>query len=479
LDDNSLVAKFLEGSFLFENLWDGIYLPMYEMTPLPGKKDGISSSCLGGFNIGITKYIDDDKKKAAATVLEYFMSKEVQKKLIMNFSVMSGVNIYDDEDSEEICSVINCDIAKNAQGIVKPFYEDEGFENYSNRIIRYMNSFLYNDQSAESTLEKIDDITRIYQFTFKNTSAATIIFILLCVTLAIVIISSSILFVPKYQRYFEFFGYGLGFIYTFGSVLIICSQFTYYGNFNSARCHLRIGLLLTGVTMVYAPILYRLIVNFPEINKISSWVKRNKYLFISLIIFFTIATCLISLISPFEVRKHLLQNSKNFNECHSTSLVKIISLIQIVYILLMYTLILFLIFIEWNLNKTKEDMRALSLFMGMDIVLIIVFIVLKSVPLNDYVIEGVLNGIVCLLFAVTNHTYMFIIRIIFIYLNIGKDEEEKILKRISSLKEKMAKSETTQQSETSTKTTKTTDSLPSKIISLHKQTEIQDDSETV
>jgi len=452
---------------------------MYEISPLPGKKNGISASCLGGFNIGINKYIDDDKKKAAAIVLEYFMSKEVQKKISLAFNLFSGVNIYHDEDREEICSVINCDIAENTQGVNRPYYEEEGFENYSNKLLKYMNSFLYSGQSAESTLKDIDDITKIYQFTFKNTSAATTIFIILCVTLVIVLISSFILFIPKYQRYFEFFGYGLGFIYTFGSILILCSQFTYYGKFNSARCHLRIGLLFTGVTMVYAPILYRLIVNFPRINKFSNWVKRNKYLFISLIIFFSIVTCLISLISPFEVRNIILENSKNYNECHSTLFIKIISFIQIVYILLMYISVIFLIFIEWNISTTKEDMRALSLFMGMDIILIIVFIVLETVPLNDYIIEGVLNGIVCLLFAVTNHTYMFIIRMIFIYLNVGKDEEEKIIKKINSLNANMSKSQTTQKSEISTKTSKTADSFPSKIMSLHKQKEIQDSSESL
>jgi len=85
------------------------------VSAIPGWKEGITGSLTGGYNVGICKHIDEHRRKAAAEVVKFITSKEVQKKYVLQRYIYSAINsLYDDE---EVCSIIECDIAKN----VKPF----------------------------------------------------------------------------------------------------------------------------------------------------------------------------------------------------------------------------------------------------------------------------------------------------------------------------------------------------------------------
>jgi len=61
-----IIEKLQSGDALFIKYWgyEGKY-PLYKMSTIPGWKDGISVSSIGGTDVGITKYIDENKKKSS------------------------------------------------------------------------------------------------------------------------------------------------------------------------------------------------------------------------------------------------------------------------------------------------------------------------------------------------------------------------------------------------------------------------------
>ncbi|OUM57627.1 hypothetical protein PIROE2DRAFT_17322, partial [Piromyces sp. E2] len=131
--------KLDSGGFIFLKFW---YIPdyhLYTITPLPGGKDGISGSCIGGYNIGINSYITDEKKEASIKVLEYINSKEIQKKVIKEYHLYSAIpSLYDDED---VCATVNCTFIKNMQFTLRP--KEKNYNYYSKQFRTYIYEFLY------------------------------------------------------------------------------------------------------------------------------------------------------------------------------------------------------------------------------------------------------------------------------------------------------------------------------------------------
>ncbi|KAG4100437.1 hypothetical protein H8356DRAFT_1036152 [Neocallimastix lanati (nom. inval.)] len=104
--------------------------PIYNKTVLVGNREGVSASCLEGTNIGINKYISDERKKATVKVLKFITSYDIQKSLVINSKVGSGINaLYDDD---EVCQA------------------------------KHLVEFIYEDRDAVEVLNAMIDITRIY-----------------------------------------------------------------------------------------------------------------------------------------------------------------------------------------------------------------------------------------------------------------------------------------------------------------------------
>lgn len=92
--------------------------PAYKVSPLPGNTKGISASCIGGLNIGINKFISDERKKQAAEAIKFMTSFETQKYFAIEHGLTSGIEgIYDDKD---VCKVLDCEVLKNMQPIARP-----------------------------------------------------------------------------------------------------------------------------------------------------------------------------------------------------------------------------------------------------------------------------------------------------------------------------------------------------------------------
>jgi len=111
-DDNALLSLFLGGDYLFVRSYYNVYNSEYKASILPGKNENVTASVVNPTNIAINKYIDEGRKKAAAEFIKFVVSKETQKKYLINYFTFSAITeLYDDE---EVCSVIQCEVIKDA-----------------------------------------------------------------------------------------------------------------------------------------------------------------------------------------------------------------------------------------------------------------------------------------------------------------------------------------------------------------------------
>ncbi|OUM68269.1 hypothetical protein PIROE2DRAFT_4009, partial [Piromyces sp. E2] len=308
------IKSLRSGNILFSNFWD-FKIPNYEKSLLPGKKKGINGSCIHGFNIGISKYITNDRILAAVEILKYFTSEEIQKEIIENFNVFSGIgNLYNDY---EICSHINCKLAKEIQSIERPVTKYDNYDKYSTKVSKIFYEFIHNGKSAEETVNDIKDITEIYFYSMRSTT------------------------------------FNLWILYIIGSLVMITSEVTKFGELNNFKCQSSRVMMTSGYTMVFIPMLYKLIVIFPQINKYSTW--------------------------------------------------------------------------------TYNDIRALTVVMSMDGVLLVLFFLIHFASINDYITFYSIHTCIILLFSIINHAYIFIIRIWFESTKKEKSIQDKLENKLFDL----------------------------------------------
>jgi len=186
------INSIIQGTGLFVRFWDTGIPPniMSYITPSPGKIKGINTSLVSGLNLGVSKYIDDDKKEAAYKVIEYFTSEKIQKELIINqFSLYTGIaKLYDEE---QICMKLSCSLVKNAQAILYGQFENvDNYDVYAEQLKGIFDQYLFGDRDLESVLDEANDITRIYYFSLEKTSGLIIFIITL-----VILVSLSCLFI--------------------------------------------------------------------------------------------------------------------------------------------------------------------------------------------------------------------------------------------------------------------------------------------
>ncbi|OUM64006.1 hypothetical protein PIROE2DRAFT_9307 [Piromyces sp. E2] len=160
----------LTGTGIFTRYWDmGMLTPNQYQTYTPGSKKGINThNCLvSGMNLGISKYIKDENKKAALEVIKYFTSEDVQREIIIKkYFLYTGITkFYDDP---EICSILSCSTIKNARTLSLTIEENYS-DVYLTKITAYLNEYLFGNREAEEVLKDITDIKKVYYFSYKTT----------------------------------------------------------------------------------------------------------------------------------------------------------------------------------------------------------------------------------------------------------------------------------------------------------------------
>ncbi|OUM57165.1 hypothetical protein PIROE2DRAFT_17925 [Piromyces sp. E2] len=267
--------RVLNGDALFVKLY---YIPgllndesPYRLSPMPGIKKGISGTILVGYNIGIINNINERKIEPAIEVIKYITSRKIQKELALKEIIISGItSLYEEDD---VCSKIKyCELYKYPQTIIRPpnvFDSDNYYEKYTN----YFFEFLYKNETAQNALKKMEDLTKFYNISLdSNETYLGIIMNISSTCFFILILSSiSLMYMKKFKNDFYFLPNSFWYILIFGIEMILTTSFTKVGPITVVKCHLNCLLLTLSYSFIYVPLLYKLIITFPDNNKYSIW----------------------------------------------------------------------------------------------------------------------------------------------------------------------------------------------------------------
>jgi len=407
--------------------------PKYKESIIPGAKKGISASNLGGTYVGINIHSDIEKRMAAVKILQFILSKDTQKKIIMEKHAFSGVKeLYFDED---VCSVISdCELQRNIQLLTRYQFLRPDYVAFSDQFRHYAYEYLYGNKTVTEVLNNINDMTRIYYFTIDTEYSVVGLVYFIALVVFLVMILLSLIFCTSKKYYIDFIFLPKPFWHHIflGFVSLVGYSFLEFGKVSVLKCHLQLLLLSVGFTLIFIPTLCKLIINFPEKNKFSTVVDKYKYLFIHSFLFLDGILNALYLIKPYKIKTFESYTEKNYQECLSDNGIfeRIIFYTIITLKSLSLLAILFLCFIEWNLDETRYDIRFLTSDIYINIVLISLVIIIKLINTNNYgMITVIYKGIIIILLF-SNYFFFFGIRILLKIINKkdkGVQEEKRII----------------------------------------------------
>jgi len=284
------------------------------MAPMPGNKEGVSSTVLSGFNIGIVDDLDEETKKAAITALKFLTSKELQRKFVMKDLILSSIlSLYDDE---EVCKIANCPLIKNIQPIGRPNNRTNNYDKYSEHYKKYVYEYLYgnSNRTAEEVLADINDITEVY-YILSDSSTRTIgiwNIIIISIIMGIMILSLSFLFINKFEQHYKFLTKDLWIISVIGAILMLSSCFTQIGKVTINKCFVLLIFVSLGYTLNLIPIFHKLITLLPNKQICTNYILKKKYIFNICFLIIDIILIGFLFITPYQLENIIIDKGKNF-----------------------------------------------------------------------------------------------------------------------------------------------------------------------
>ncbi|ORX66087.1 periplasmic binding protein-like II [Anaeromyces robustus] len=436
-EDYTMRLIYVNTNALFLRFWYVSHSPVYELSPIPGYKDGVSGSLIVANNIGINNYISEENKLAAAEIIKFMTTMDTQKKYITNKKYISAINeLYDDDD---VCALLNCDLIKKVQpfSFMNNNLNEFGNDAYHEKYRKYISEFLYNNKSVTEVLKKINDITRIYSISLNTDDSylGLIVFIIFSVIMTVIMISVIFLFIKKFYISFMVLTKDLWIISLLGTLIILCSVLTLYDVTTIFKCQLRIFLITFGYVVMKVPFLYNLIVRFPEKNKISFYLEKHKYLFIFIILLFNLVLNILMTFSPSDVSEVNVLDGGNYKRCViNTILGNIFYYLILFHDGLIIIIMLILIYMEWNIKETYYDIRLLATVLFMDILSIILFNIINNIIFNDYIAYNALLSANIILFSILNHIFTYFVKIGSSFLPRNSTTSLDLMKRVMQYK---------------------------------------------
>jgi len=423
LKDDQFIANEYEGinkmitkNAIFIKFWYVSTFPDYNVTALPGWKEGVSGSISNTLNVGINRYISDERKKAAVEVLTFMTSKEIQKKVFIANNIYSGIgSLYNDE---EVCSMIECQLAKDAQPF-KAMTFDTKYYDINKYIEKYRNTvfdYLYRNKSISEVINTIDNMTKMYSLLINSDETVLGLVIIIFYSVITVLMISSILFmyIDKFKLEFKCLPNFYWLLSIVGSIIILNSVLTVFGDVTELKCKLRTIGIIIGFDISLFPFFFKLIIDFPEENKLSIWVIKHKCFFLIVILGMIIMANLILLYSPYEIKIILPTSGEIFQKCRKFKsfgkyLFPITLIFQTLYVLCM----LFLIFIEWNIEETKYELKYVLSTIFIDILFTILYITMSIIRIDTFLLYNIGYSFLLIFFSISNFTFIYGIKIIY------------------------------------------------------------------
>lgn len=417
-----------EGNSVFAKFWYQHRDDYFYITRIPGNKENISASCIGGRNLIVNKFISNENKYAAGKVIEYFLSKETQIKFAQKYGKISAMEdvYYDDY----LCEKINCELFRNLEFISRSTIAlVDDYAEYSLKYRNILMEFLYGNSTTKEALRQIDYISTV--FTIEYNSVLGIILIAFNVILMTIICISYILILRNRYCFNEnIFNKKSWFLLLFGLCLNISSSFLSLGRITEFKCNSKFIFLLLGYSSYLYPILISEFSYFPKKNKYSNFIKNNSVLCYTFLysIDFMFVLLIINFI-PYSITNIIIENGMNFNTCKINNIHYIYLSFLIIFKVFLIILIALLSFLEWNVNLIYKDVKVNTYIIYLNILCLILVIIVKIVNFKNIYLNILLSIWLINIFSLTNYILVFFTR----YLkDCNKNKNDRTLKNIRS-----------------------------------------------
>jgi len=178
--------------------------------------------------------------------------------------------------------------------------------------------------------------------------------------------------------------------------------------------------------------------NIPQSNPYTLWVKNNQYLFILLMVLIEVCINLTRLLAPvYKVEKVVAivnEKNQNFEKCEKDKGFGVaLYYIEIVWMCIVEACILFLIFIEWNLKSTTNEIRFITASVFVTILAFIMYVVITRINLENYIAYNLFYAGIIYVLSVSNHFFIYGIRIIQALIRNEELEEREAFKNNKSI----------------------------------------------
>ncbi|KAG4100518.1 periplasmic binding protein-like II [Neocallimastix lanati (nom. inval.)] len=416
-------SKFSSNQFLFQKFWYFPSITAYKFALLPGRKEGISGSVIGGYNLGMSKYINEERRNAAITAFKFLTSKELQKKMVLENNVISAIpSLYEDDD---VCSFLDCDIFKNTQLTNRPTNKISDYDEYSKKFREYIYDYLYGNKTSTEVLKSIDDITRIYSISFDSFLGVFVFSLTIFFSL---IMLSSLLYlkVEKFSFRLNFLSKSLLILSVIGGCIFLNSLNTEIGEIKKIRCHIELIMLCIGETLNIVPVLCQLMINFPEENKYSRWISNHKFIFVSIFVILSIIESVLMFIKPYNVKKYRISNGELYRICEiDSNFGKVLIFMIILNKSFVYLCLGFLIFVEWSIKETSTDLKFLLSAIAIDILCLLIHVGLKFTNLKNkyYNIYFAVYSALIFIYSFSNYMFLYGLKYFICFIKIDNENE--------------------------------------------------------
>eukprot|EP00833_Pecoramyces_ruminatium_P001582 jgi/Orpsp1_1/1175614/evm.model.c7180000054534.1 len=424
------VTNLYDKKTIFSKFWNRPYFSFYSKSILPGLKEGISGSTIGGYNIGINKYIKNENIIGALDILKFMTSRDIQRKIVVEMKSYSAItSLYNEE---EVCKVIDCELYKNIQHISRPTSNYYDYNLYSMKFRNYIYEFLFGNKEASKVLKNIDDITKIYYIPISKESNIGFTFIIIiCFLSFIMYLSLILIFLEKIKLYYQYFSKILWIISITGSLMLLCLCLTEYEKRTLLKCKLKLILFSFGILFQLIPYLFKLAENTPKGNYFSNQIIKHKYLFLFCLLFINLIFCIFAYISSYNIKEIKSVDEKKYQICTLNKYGIIILCIILLFYSIIIIFILIFSYLKRNNENTKNEIRFIIFSVYANILFLLNIIIQNSIKYDNLTIYFLLHELSYILLSLSNYLILFIIRPIWIITR-KEDEELKIIEIIKN-----------------------------------------------
>jgi len=271
-----------------------------------------------------------------------------------------------------------------------------------------MFEFLYGDKTIT---EVINIFIKFYRFSFDTIDShlGLLIFIVLIFIIANMLLSISLLFIQKTKQRYKYLSIPEWILHIIGNIIMMCSIITLYFNLTNLLCHLRTIFVFVGFIISLTPVLSKLIISNPKINKISEWTEVHRIIFNICVIFIGIILNGILMLSTYDIESVENPENKDFliclmNEVFGNFLFTISLFYDVVIIVIMFILLL----MEWNLKASHTYIRLILLALCLDIIFLSFNFISMKISYNNYITYNLLFSLYIFCFSLTNYVIIYI-----------------------------------------------------------------------